>query len=273
MFLIVLVIGYFLSLLIQPLIVGMITEAGLVKPNYKNQPIPLGLGLIFLFSTIVILGIGIPLGIFSSEEALLTSFLIVTLGFLGLIDDLLGSRSASGFKGHFRKLLLERHLTTGALKALMGGLSALLVGFLIVAPEDWWLFLINGLLIALTANAFNLLDLRPGRAIKFFLLCTIPFLFYFWEQERTILLAPLLGGVLAYFPLDLQAKGMMGDTGANLLGGFLGLLLAWTLSPFSKFFVLALLFLFHFYTEKYSLTETINRVSWLKYLDELGRKG
>lgn len=271
MFLVTLIVGYLLARLIQPLIVGMITEAGLVKPNYRNQPIPLALGLVFLFSTVITLGLGVPLGFFSAEETLLTIFLVVILGFLGLIDDLLGSRSASGFKGHFRKLLLERNLTTGALKALMGGLSAFLVGFLIT-QEDWWLFWLNGLIIALTANAFNLLDLRPGRAIKIFLLWTIPFLFYFWGQERTILLAPLLGGVLAYFPLDLQAKGMMGDTGSNLLGGFVGLLIAWNLATLSKFLVLVLLLLFHLYTEKYSLTETITRVSWLRYLDELGRR-
>jgi len=272
MFLIALALGYFLASLIQPLIMGMITEAGLLRPNYREQPIPLGLGLIFLFSTIIILGLGIPLGFFSQDDSLLIIFLIVTLGLLGLIDDLLGSRSASGFKGHFRMLLKEKQLTTGALKALMGGLSALLASYFI-SPGNWWQLLLNASIIALTTNAFNLLDLRPGRAIKFFLLSVFLLLAFSWQQEEILLLAPLLGGVLAYFPLDLQAKGMMGDIGSNILGGALGLFLAWNLPLIAKSVLLIFLLLFHLYTEKYSLSETIARVTWLRYLDELGRKG
>lgn len=271
MFLAILVLGYFLTYLIQPFIVGLITEAGLVRPNYRKQLIPQGLGLIFLFSTIMALGFGIALQFFYWEDSLIVIFLIVALGLLGLIDDSLGSRSASGFKGHFRQLLKKR-LTTGALKALMGGLSALLVSFLIT-QGNWIELLLNALIISLATNTFNLLDLRPGRAIKFFFIAVIPFLLFFWNQERILFLAPLLGGILAYFPIDLKAKGMMGDTGSNILGGVLGLIIAWNLVFATKIIILGFLVLFHLYTEKYSLTETIARVSWLKYLDELGRKG
>jgi len=271
MFLVLLALGYFATYLIQPLIVGMITQAGLVRPNYQKKPVPLGMGMAFLFSTLVILGAGIPLGFFAGERALLTAFLIVSLGFLGLLDDFLGSREAGGFKGHFSKLLQEKQLTTGTLKALLGGLCSFLTGYLI-SPGDGRQFLLNGLLIALTANAFNLLDLRPGRASKFFLFCGLIFLFFFWQEEKSLLLAPLLGGVLAYFPLDLQAKGMMGDTGANILGGTLGLLLAWTLFWPVKLLIVILLLFFHLYTEKYSLSAAIARTTWLRYLDEWGRK-
>jgi len=250
----------------------MLVEGGLTKANYSNNFIPLAAGLVFLFSTLITIGLGMTLMILPWSDGLIVLFLLIVLGLLGLIDDFLGSRSDSGFHGHFSKLLAKKQLTTGALKALMGGLSALLVSFLIT-PSSLLIIVLNGALIALTINAFNLLDLRPGRAIKFFILAVTTFLIFFWQRSSTLLLAPFLGAVLAYFPLDLKAEAMMGDTGSNLLGGVLGLVLAWNLSFSSKVIVLFLLVIFHLYTEKHSLTETIARINWLRYLDELGRKG
>jgi UDP-GlcNAc:undecaprenyl-phosphate GlcNAc-1-phosphate transferase len=70
---------------------------------------------------------------------------------------------------------------------------------------------------------------------------------------------------------DLNAKGMLGDTGANLMGAALGMASVWTMAFSTQLAVVVFLLLLHFFTEKYSLTEIIEKNSFLRYLDNLGR--
>lgn len=266
------VVGYFVTKLMQPFLLEMLTQSCLIRINYCGQPIPVALGLLFLFSTLFCVGLGTVGAVYSSQDALLFLFLLLLLALVGLIDDFLGSRSASGFVGHFYQLFYRKKLTTGALKALLGGACAFWVSFLLNRFISINFFL-DGLLLALTINLFNLLDLRPGRAIKFFLLNILVLFLAIKASTKMLMLASFAGSVLAYFPLDLQAKGMMGDTGSNLLGGAVGLFWLWYLPSVYKVVLLILLLFFHFYTEKHSLTKTIAKIAWLKYLDDLGRKG
>lgn len=272
MFFLLAAAGFILSLLFRPYLKSMIVQAGLVKPNYQKRSIPLGLGLIFLFATLITIELALIFKLIPQDNSLVFLFLLFLLGLIGLVDDALGSRHVSGFGGHFTQLWREKKLTTGALKALVGGAGAFLVSFLL-EPADFFQFILNGILISLTINFFNLLDLRPGRAIKFFLLLIGLLLPLTWFRPEKLLLAPFLGAVLAYFPLDLQGEGMMGDTGSNLLGGVAGLFLVWNLSLSGRIVILLALIILHFYTEKHSLTDTIGKIKWLRYLDELGRKG
>jgi UDP-N-acetylmuramyl pentapeptide phosphotransferase/UDP-N-acetylglucosamine-1-phosphate transferase len=127
------------------------------------------------------------------------------------------------------------------------------------------------LLIALAANTVNLVDLRPGRAIKVFYLWFFLLLGFFWDKETLALLAPLAGGLLALAPTDLKARGMLGDTGANLLGAALGMTSVWATAFSIQLAVVVFLLLLHLFTEKYSLTGIIERNRLLSYLDNLGR--
>ena len=70
---------------------------------------------------------------------------------------------------------MQGQLTTGALKAIFGGLIALLLGFY---SRTWPDCCINGLLIALMANFANLLDVRPGRTGKFYILSDCLVIFF-----------------------------------------------------------------------------------------------
>ncbi|MCQ6349962.1 hypothetical protein NPL98_28810, partial [Bacillus cereus] len=72
------------------------------------------------------------------------------------------------------------------------------------------------------ANLANLLDLRPGRALKVVLPPAALLVLAAGEAERprrggTLALAALLPG-LAALPADLRERGMLGDAGANVLG-------------------------------------------------------
>ena len=134
---------------------------------------------------------------------------------------------------------------------------------------------INSFLIALFTNLLNLLDLRPGRAIKFYLFLFLAFATGAFLQNShysLILLVPLLGSILGYFPYDLKARCMMGDGGANLLGISAGILAVLQTGYQQKLVILLLLIIIHAIAEQYSLTELIKNNRILNFVDNLGRK-
>src|SRR5207244_2527948 len=150
---------------------------------------------------------------------------------LGLADDLWGDRSTGGLRGHFRALAQGR-VTTGAVKALGGAVLALAVA----AGQAWptppalpgWLarVVLQAALVALTANAINLLDLRPLRALKGFAASGLPL--FLWcaaggNAASIAALGALLGAAAVYAPFEARRRAMLGDAGSNLLGAVLGL--------------------------------------------------
>lgn len=261
------IIGLFLTFIMIPLIIQMLKNAGMVRPNYAGEEIPVGLGLAYLLSTATALS-------FISATAPMANYIFLLLiamfamGLLGIIDDAFGSRVYSGLKGHFIALIKDKTLTTGAIKAIFGGLISLYLG----SFYGWGIFIIlNGLIIALMTNTLNLLDLRPGRAIKGFIFIYIIILLLTGWNEEVKTLSVLLINLLIYFPFDLKAKAMMGDTGSNVLGVSLGLTMVSTFSIAAKLGTLILLIILHIYTEKYSLSKTIEKFSVLRAIDKLGR--
>ncbi|MBO8137790.1 MAG: hypothetical protein H0Z40_06610 [Desulfotomaculum sp.] len=257
-------------------VLDMVYQAKFVRPNYKGNLIPVGVGFIFLLTSLVVLTVDYLLfpGLLGDNSTIFVLGLAV-ITFLGFIDDTLGSRQATGLKGHF-KALLKGNLTTGGLKALGGGLLALLI----TASEFTHYQLtvnvitnivVNTLVIALSINAINLLDLRPGRAGKGFLILAVVILTVSWGSESLLPLALVSGSLLAYLPWDLKARAMMGDTGSNALGLVIGFSAAWSFDELPKLVFLIMLILFHLFTEKYSLTEIIAGNKILNYLDKMGR--
>lgn len=181
---------------------------------------------------------------------------------LGLWDDLVGEKSHKGFKGHLRALR-NGHLTTGAVK-LFGGASTATGIALWMGGHPLWIA-IHALILALGANALNLWDLRPGRALKVYL--TLSLVLGPLAPDENIALA---GSALALLPSDLAAASMIGDSGANALG--FSLAYALTAAPnATSLGALALLLALHVVAEASSLTAIIERHRWLKRLDQLGR--
>ncbi|MBP1762306.1 MAG: Phospho-N-acetylmuramoyl-pentapeptide-transferase, partial [Firmicutes bacterium] len=86
-----------------------------------------------------------------------------------------------------------------------------------------------------------------------------------------LLLMPLLGAVLCYLPADVKARAMMGDAGSNVLGLALGMYAAAWLSLPVRIGFLLFLIAMHLYTEKYSLTTTIENNKILRAIDQIGR--
>ena len=193
-------------------------------------------------------------------------------GLAGYIDDVDqgahdGGKVAKGLKGHLGALA-HGQVTTGVIKIAGIGASALAASALVgskatsVSGKAADLVL-NTVLIAGTANLANLLDLRPGRALKATVLVATP-LSYFsaaaakapaWGASGAASAMPAASGVVASetpaapasasaasaqrllasglnaaaitaLVEDLQETTMLGDTGANAAGALLGTSLA-----------------------------------------------
>ena len=254
---------------IIPLFRSLLIESNVLRPNYKKDMIPVSMGIVFLPMLIIN---AIILAYFTTNfkdmlHIFIFLFGLVSMFFAGILDDIIGNRDVSGLKGHF-KSLLNGKLTTGGFKALFGGFIGLVIS--IAISKNIYDIVINTLIIALSTNLMNLLDLRPGRAIKGYLLISIVLLFTLGEYTRNLLLL-IFPNVIAYFNKDLKAKAMMGDTGSNVLGISIGILFVMGYSLKVRLIWLAFLIFIHILTEKYSLTKIIENNKFLNFIDKLGR--
>ena len=275
-------LGFLGTYFMIPLFKSMLVNGNVIRPNYKNEMIPVGMGIVFLPMIIInsiILGF-VTLNkiwfVSSSNYNLnivwllclaLYIFSMMAMFFAGAVDDLIGNRNVSGLKGHF-KSLFKGELTTGGFKALFGGFVGLVVSVCISSSiVD---IIVNTLIIALSTNLMNLFDLRPGRAIKAYLVIMIPIYITLTGYTKVFPLL-ILPNVLAYFNTDLKARGMMGDTGSNVLGISIGVLMALGYGIKVRLAWLVFLILMHLITEKFSLTKIIEKNRVLKFIDNLGR--
>ncbi len=265
-YIISLVISVILSVLFKNMIGGLLTERGCLNINYLGNDIPVGMGLMFI--PVIILG-SIPLLNVIGDRTFMFDYIIgvVVMGLAGFIDDTLGDGSVKGLKGHIGKLM-HGNLTTGGLKAVSGLMMAAFISFIISASAID--FLLNALIITLSTNFLNLLDLRPGRSIKGFLAVILLVLAFDYSRDMAVIL-PLLCSVLIYMRDDLKADSMLGDTGSNILGISAGVFIAFFGSWYFKIIWSIFLIAIHIYTERYSLTGLIEGNKVLKFLDELGR--
>ena len=244
-----------------------IRRFGWRKENFKGRKIPALFGLY-----IVAYGAaGAVLGRYAAagSDPAARLYLVAVLGFgsLGLGDDLFGSRNAGGFRGHFKKLLLERRLTSGAAKAIGGGLVSLYLGYR-TSGGAGGLWVLDAALVALAANTVNLLDVRPGRALFGFFVGLLLAMAAAWGR----LSAPLpiaavaaSAAVVAYY--DSAGKAMLGDVGSNTLGAVLGLTLAIDAGILGKLIAVGVFAAINAYSEWHSISELIERHPMLARVD------
>ncbi|WP_394214784.1 hypothetical protein [Brachybacterium vulturis] len=206
---------------------------------------------------------------------------LAAIGTLGLIDDLLeprlrraGRPVSKGLRGHLGALR-RGHLTTGAAKALGIPLAALGGALAAPAPRGGPMVAADAALIAGAANLANLLDLRPGRALKAVLPAAALLALGAPEAPRGaggrgLALAALLPGLLA-MPFDLRERGMLGDAGANVLGAAVGGAATRRLPVPARLCVLGAVVALTLVSERVSFSAVIARNGPLRALDHLGR--
>ena len=178
-----------------------------------------------------------------SRVRLAAVFATTAGGCAGLVDDLDagahdGDAPVKGLKGHLTALA-RGYVTTGVLKIAVIGSGALVGGVLLARDRSAAAggralaasivdAATGAVVIASWANLLNLLDLRPGRALKTASIVSTPLLAtpgHDGEPTR-LLAAGALGVSLSALPEDLLENTMLGDTGANAVGALLGTALA-----------------------------------------------
>ena len=159
--------------------------------------------------------------------------------------------------------------STGAIKAV--GALALAAYAVSGRGRENVDYLADLALLLLTTNLFNLLDLRPGRVEKAFLLLLAGVCLGAWTVLPLELLGLFIGPVLVGAAFTLREQAMLGDTGANLVGALAGVSMLVTLGDEARLIALGLVAALTIYGEFRSISATIDRVPPLRQLDSLGR--
>ncbi|MBK5231297.1 MAG: hypothetical protein JJE27_09020, partial [Thermoleophilia bacterium] len=203
---------------------------------------------------------------------------VVGVSLLGVIDDLIGTpaielglgrKDPRGLRGH-AKTAFGGGFSTGAVKAVGAlGLAAFAVG--LVVPGDWR-YLLSIALVVVTTNLFNLLDLRPGRALKVFVLLTAGLAIGTATLQPLWTMGVFIGALPVLARYDLIEGGMMGDTGSNALGAIAGLWMILVLGVTAQAVALAIVSLLTLYGEFRSISRLIDRSPVLRFVDSLGRR-
>jgi UDP-GlcNAc:undecaprenyl-phosphate GlcNAc-1-phosphate transferase len=236
------------------------------KTNRRSRTIPATLGWVFAMGTV---GVSLVVaeqiedgGVRSSQAGEVLGATIVFLA--GMVDDGYGG-TVRGLRGHLRALL-SGQVTTGVLKLA----AAVLAAATTVAwtPRDHlWANLLALIAIAGCTNVWNGLDVVPGRALKGFLVVALVLLVV---DLRAFLLVST-GAATATLVPDLRERGMLGDSGANLLGFLAGAEIVRRLPEVWLIPAAVVVIGLNVLAETVTFTRTIDAIPPLRWFDRLGR--
>lgn len=247
-------------------------KARAITLNYEGKRIVTGGGVILLaallFSFIFFYSEPYPF-----HQPLVNGFALIYFAgitLLGAVDDIRGEKKCKGFSGHLSKLWRREGISTGIYKAAGGvslgvALSAYVVG-IYAWPE--WVF--KGLFLALFSNVFNLLDTRPVRAAKVFLVLSLVLMLF---KGPFPVLFSLWSALYVYLFWEIKKSIMLGDAGAYLLGGVLGYYLILNLSLGLLIVISFMLVFLHWYLEKFSLSRLLEEKVLFYRLNRTNGKG
>jgi UDP-GlcNAc:undecaprenyl-phosphate/decaprenyl-phosphate GlcNAc-1-phosphate transferase len=239
------------------------------SPNHARHNVPTSAGLTLL--PIILLTLVVSLsGVLSVGEGgeWYLAYSVVA-GLVGFADDGWGGAGERGFAGHLGALWRGR-VTTGLLKMVVLGGGALVVGIAVFGVG--WRAFGAAFLLAGCANLANLLDVRPGRALKFLGVPAVVLLFAA-PYGAVLAVVGVVGGAVALFYFDLKGRIMLGDAGAAIWGAVLGYLavtsgpgLVWWVAGGAIVGLTAV-------AEFSSISRVIEEVGALRRLDLWGRIG
>ena len=260
-------------LVLQP----VLSMPAFLRANYRGAALPTATGLVIVLVVLTVAAFGVlgdaagwgeDAAAATSRDLMLRAAL--GFGFVGLLDDLAGGGSGGGFRAHLLALR-DGRITTGFVKLAGGALVAVVVAAPLASDSLGWL-LADAAVIALAANLANLLDRAPGRTLKtamvaFAVLVVI-------DRASAALCGPGVGvgaGAALLGP-DLRERGMLGDTGANVVGAAVGLAAVIVLGHSAVLAVLVALLALNLISEWVSFSAVIDRTGPLRWLDRLGSR-
>ncbi|MDD4694556.1 MAG: hypothetical protein PHD88_09235 [Firmicutes bacterium] len=240
--------GVIIGKLILPRFLKIDQKVFMVE-NYRNENVLTSTG-IWLALTLVLATIPF---VFWYKEMPILWFYVMSISFIGLIDDLLHEK-AKGLKGHFLKLR-NGVITSGVIKLVFIFILSMGLAFVFRRPNLY----VDAALTALVSNTLNTLDTRPKRAVNFYLIALF-ILVLSRETDLFRLLALALSGILfVLIPYETQEKTMLGDAGSNLLGAVLGLCL-WKSSITVKIALIFFGVLWQVFADRYSFSKLLDNI-------------
>ncbi len=241
---------------------GQVRSPRWQRTNHAGKPVTLLEGPAFLT--------GAALGAATSGPAGVVA--VLGSGAFGALDDLAGDGASKGLKGHLGAAAHGR-VTTGLVKVAGIGAIGLVAAALAdrrrhdVSAVDT---LAGGAVVAGAANLANLLDLRPGRALKVTVLAALPLLLSD-DGPAAARAAAAAGAALGVLRPDLAGTAMLGDTGANPAGALVGTALLGATGRRGRLVALAALTGLTLASERVSFTRVIESTPVLRELDAWGR--
>jgi UDP-GlcNAc:undecaprenyl-phosphate/decaprenyl-phosphate GlcNAc-1-phosphate transferase len=264
------------ALLVPPWLRDML-RSGLARANYSGRRVAFPSGAVLVAVSLIALA---PLAVLDDRADLdlldpdLRRWLAYVIGvaMLGLLDDALGGGAAEkahrGWRGHARAVAAGR-FSTGAIKAA-GGLA--LAAYAVSGRGREGLdYVADVALLLLATNLFNLLDLRPGRSAKAFVLLGAGLTIGTRDLEPLWTLGLFAGAVLVVGLYDLRERTMLGDAGSNVIGALAGLWIVLALDSTGQLIALMVMIVFTVYGEFRSIGALIEKTPLVRQLDSLGR--
>jgi UDP-GlcNAc:undecaprenyl-phosphate/decaprenyl-phosphate GlcNAc-1-phosphate transferase len=245
---------------------------GLVVTNRSGKRVPATLGWALVggavIGLLVVRLLWSPAPAVASRTLLYAGVALVAVLAAGLVDDLRGHHTR-GFSGHLGSLVRGR-VTTGILKLVVG-----------VVVGVWLALWVGGggarvaaaaVLIVVSINLWNALDVVPGRALKWAIPVLAAVMAAGLDHPTGVLAGTGLGASAALLPLDLRERGMLGDAGSNPLGLLAGLGLALLLPTWGVVAAAAVVLVLQVVAETVTISWLIDSVAPVRWFDRLGRR-
>lgn len=259
------------ALAVGPGLRRTLIDGGHTVANYRGQPLPTPLGIIVVAAaalTVGALGFLYEVGI-TDEVPTLGAAFVFGVAVFGVFDDAY-SGGSRGWRGH-GDAVMKGAIPTGALKAI--GTLGLAAWFAYGSePHDFLRYLLVVLILVLSTNLFNIIDLGPGRAVKTFVILVIALTIAPHGGDLFKGFGAYVGAVLVVGVYDLREQGMLGDTGANVIGAVAGLWLSSTITSTGGLVAaVVILAAITAYGEFRSISAFVERTPGLRHLDSVGR--
>jgi len=247
-----------------------------LRTNHRGEPVSM------LEGPAVAAGVLAGALVAPDRAAAATVLATATGAAFGVVDDLAEDVEdrRKGLRGHLGALA-QGKVTTGGLKVLGIGAGALLSAAVATPRTDasgtrrgllgWGADVaLNGALVASSANLVNLLDLRPGRALKASTLTALPLVLA--PGAGATGAAAVVGASAAAAGGDLAETDMLGDGGANALGAALGASVVLSAPRPVRLAALAATVGLTLVSEKVSFTKVVEATPVLRDIDRWGRR-
>ena len=236
------------------------------KENRRGRPIPVTLGWALAVGFVPLAAVVWDqvdqIGLRESQAGELLGASIVFVA--GVVDDGFGG-TVRGLRGHLRALL-GGHVTTGGLK-LAAAVLAAAIAVAWTPRNHLWANVLALIAIAGCTNIWNGLDVAPGRALKAFLVVAVVLL----VVDLKAFLLVCTGAAAAVLVPDLRERGMLGDSGANLLGFLAGAEIVRRLPEVWLMPAVLVVIGLNVLAETVTFSRTVEAIPPLRWFDRLGR--